>query len=705
MFYYGIVLFRDIKKSHEHRRIVLEQNSHDKKSGVFLSHAASQKNKKRPGIAIFEHALPASHEHLAHLLILFCGAVLVIVFFTAINLAHSGLRLKAEITLAAEAGFETISSGVLALKEKNFSSAEQLFLKASDEFKNVQAQVWFTKPVLPNIEIADPLFEASHALITAGSELSLAGSSFTSVMRNIQVLPQHFFEAQNAAEKSLYGESISQKLAEQIPHLSQALNSLKKADLAFSNIPLTLIPVEVRDRFEFGAQALKSIVDILQNTHEDLPAILTLLGDAEPHTFLLLLQNNAELRPSGGFIGNYVIAETNDGYLVKRELYDVYKADHQLAASIEPPAEIVPVNPQWFMRDSNYSGHFPLSAQKAMWFLEHEGGPGVDTVIAVDQTLFSELLRLTGPIKIPQLNLPLSAENFHTVISYIVEAKLSGKENPKEILAHFLPAFEKAFFSRVDPLDVTNALGLAIKEKHVLGFSRDKEVQAFLQKHGLAGEMKIPAGSEDYLNIVHTSIGGNKSDEYVHESIAHDTVITNDGSLINELTITRSHSWDPVATDKKIKEVLSAFGVPVPSREIFEILGRSPSVHALRIYVPFGSELLESSGEVKTLTDTELNATYFSTTIKVGVADTISTKIRYTLPFKLDLTPAASYKLTVQKQPGQKNIIFKKSISPENRVLHHAHFPKDLGLMGPDGVWRAQIELVEDRKITTIWGK
>ena len=143
-----------------------------------------------------------------------------------------------------------------------------------------------------------------------------------------------------------------------------------------------------------------------------------------------------------------MVVETNDGYITKNNIYDIYSADHKLAEKLLPPSEILPANKEWFMRDSNYSGHFPLSAERAAWFLEKEQGPGVDSVMAIDQTFVTELLRLTGPIKIPELSQPLTAENFSTIVSYVVESKLTGREDPKAILKSFMPIFIQALFKK-----------------------------------------------------------------------------------------------------------------------------------------------------------------------------------------------------------------------------------------------------------------
>ncbi len=229
-------------------------------------------------------------------------------------------------------------------------------------------------------------------------------------------------------------------------------------------------------------------------------------------------------------------------------------------------------------------------------------------------------------------------------------------------------------------------------------------MQAFFERHGLAGMMKTTGPKEDYLNIVHTSVGGNKSDVYVAEDITHDTYIHSDGSLKDELLIKRTHSWNE-KTEQNIKAVAAAFGFSNVSKSVMEILGRSRNLHMLRIYVPAGAKLEDSSDpSVMEHFDKETGKTYFSAAINAPVGQSKTLKIRYSLPFKLDLDPVDKYALSVQKQPGQQNIILQKRMFSESRVLNYKYFPA-AGTFDADGVWMFETELNKDIGFSSVWGK
>lgn len=657
--------------------------------------------KRKPGNSVIL-APKKETNRVRELLYMFAAALAILFALNLVNLINNGLKFKQSLTLTASAGFEKIVNGAINLKNTNFEYATGLFNEAKSIFENIENEAWFVSPSFSGMHMSDPVFDAAGSVISAGKYLSQAGESFTRVAKELQTLPKDFFAAN--AQDLIVRPSLTEKLKSQLPNILQAAQNLDMANASIQKVPTTFIPPTLRERFDFSKTALESLSDFTKSLNTDIPAILTLLGDARPHTYLILLQNNAELRPTGGFIGNYMIIETNDGYITKSKVYDVYGADHELVDVLSPPPEISPVNKRWFLRDSNYSGHFPLSAEKAAWFLEHENGPGVDTVIAIDQSFIRELMRATGDINIPELPRALTADNFSTVLSYIVEAKISGRQNPKAILQSFVPAFEQAMFKKVDPASLIPAISAAIEQKHLLGYSRDADVQDFFRRRKMSGEMKTLLPKEDYLNIVHTSIGGNKSDAYVSEKIAHDTYLQSDGSVIDEVAITRSHKWNS-ATERALKTLVSSFGFEEFSKNLMEILGRSRNLQALRIYVPAGSTIEENSDPaVIVKLDEETGKTYFSAKMEVGTGDEKTLAIRYKLPFKLDLDPVDKYVLTVQKQAGQDNAVIKKSIIPAGRVMNYKYFP-ETGAFDPDGVWSFETELDKDISFTSIWGK
>jgi len=668
------------------------------------------KTKKKLSHIILGHDFRGSHffEQFAGIITVTC---LILFIITGFTIAKRGIHLKKEIADSANSGFESIMQAANEFQQSRFEQAKEIFTQAEKTFAEIQNTAWFTSRSTAGAALHDPAFESAQALIDTGTRLSRAGALFAQISSKLSFLPKQFFE-RNKLPVSLDLPSLTDQIQEQVPIFSQAVTEISAASAAMKRIPDSFIESGLRDRFDFAQNAVNTLHGLISSLEKDLPAILTLLGGKEPHTFLILLQNNAELRPSGGFIGNYMIVETNEGYITKTQVFDVYKADHQLTEKITPPPEIAVVNERWFMRDSNYSGHFPLSAAKAAWFLEKENGPGVDTVIAIDQKTIADLFSLTGPLTIPELSRPLTAENFAHILSYIIESKLTGRTEPKAILQSVIAQFQKSLFSYVEPKTLLPLLQQAIQSKHLLAYSKNEAVEDFFTRHKLAGLLTTPLRNQDYLAIIHTSVSGNKSDTYIDEKIQHDSYLERNGSVVNELFITRTHTWTR-AQEERLINLVASFGLPKPSEQVLQILGRSRNTHMLRIYVPKGSVLLDSEAplgeafapnKVSTQYDSELDATYFSAQMMVPDGEERTLRIKYRLPFELDIDPVDEYKLTVQKQPGQDNITFKKRILPGIKIQSYATFPKN-GTFDADGVWQHESKLQSDAAFSSVWGK
>src|SRR5207249_2837438 len=102
------------------------------------------------------------------------------------------------------------------------------------------------------------------------------------------------------------------------------------------------------------------------------------------------IQDSAELRPTGGFIGNYGLVRLSGGRIADLSFADTGTLDvpyqHSGASSpiVAPFSEYLPFAGWWALRDSNVYPDFPTSARRAAAFTVEEGGAErVDGVIGL----------------------------------------------------------------------------------------------------------------------------------------------------------------------------------------------------------------------------------------------------------------------------------------------------------------------------------
>ncbi len=163
----------------------------------------------------------------------------------------------------------------------------------------------------------------------------------------------------------------------------------------------------------------------------------TIGGFSGKQTYLVLLQNSMELRPTGGFIGSIALVTVENGILDQVSVQDVYVVDGQLKGHVAPPAPIRDVLHQehWYLRDSNWDPDFRLSGERAAWFYQKETGATVDGVIAVSLPFIVDLLKATGPLELSDYPDRITAENFFgKAIFYTQSEFFPGSTQKKDFL-------------------------------------------------------------------------------------------------------------------------------------------------------------------------------------------------------------------------------------------------------------------------------
>ena len=158
-----------------------------------------------------------------------------------------------------------------------------------------------------------------------------------------------------------------------------------------------------------------------------IPILPTLLGIGTPAHYLLEIMDSTELRPGGGFIGNYGIATLSGGRLTAAHITDTYLLDRpfELAGHSIP----FPSTYQWFahyldlsswsLRDSNLDADFATDARYGEMNYEREGGNvPLQGVIAITPYFIEHVLDITGPISVPEYRETVTAQNLISLIHF-----------------------------------------------------------------------------------------------------------------------------------------------------------------------------------------------------------------------------------------------------------------------------------------------
>jgi hypothetical protein len=621
---------------------------------------------------------------------------LMVLTLNGVAVYYEGLDLKEEVASAAYSSYESlVASGP---SEEAFQNAESIFSEA-------QESLWFLQNQREELLAQNKTAESVNSLLTAGEELSEAGAAFMSFVEKAKIISQDLLkEGTNPPSESITAELRAAFDSD----FNLALTNLTAAEQRVQGVESALFPESLKPTIAEAKFQLSELEYVFNEFNEIFPIFLRLLGDEHPQRYLVLLENNHESRPGGGFIGSYLLVDINDGYLDEMSFNDVYEIDGQYYESIEPPGEIAKLTTDWRFRDSNYSPDLAISAAKGAWFLEEEGGPGVDHVITIDLTFVDRLLEIIGPVKIDELPMSLTHDNFSTVISFLVESKHYGEEAPKTILGSFVQAAQDKLRTEAPWLELGQLIQEMAAAKHIAAYSETDHVQEFFEEWGLAGTIPAPKPREDYFALIHTSIGGNKTDAYMTQEITHQTVLDSSGTIQNQVTVTREHHFDSFA-EAQLKNLLSSFGFSEPPDWVLGILGNTPNISAFRVYVPHGATLLTTSlDEVELHYDEDLDLDYFYFTDAVYPDTSETFTLTYELPFQLDYAPLDEYRLNLIKQPGDLGTTFTKIIAGDPSLTHYRSYPEALienAHQDEIGVYEYEFELESDAHLAQLWGR
>lgn len=279
----------------------------------------------------------------------------------------------------------------------------------------------------------------------------------------------------------------------------------------------------------------------LRNMSLEMPE---LLGSDSPKTYLVLFQNNSELRPTGGFIGSFGLLTFEKGRLTDRNMFDVYAADGQLKGHVEPPSAIRKYlgEANWYLRDSNWDPDFSASATKAEWFLDKEIGRSVDGVVGVDFEAIRNLLSLFGPIDIPEAGM-VDAKNLYQKIQDEVEGDFFPGSQKKTNLLVSLSDSVIGKLTEVRPQSyeaIAKVLLSNLNSKHIQVFSHNSVVGDTLENASWDGGVIVPTCGINcqtiWFGTVEANLGVNKVNYYI-ERKSFFTSIYNKGFWENTLEV------------------------------------------------------------------------------------------------------------------------------------------------------------------------
>jgi len=385
--------------------------------------------------------------------------------------------------------------------------------------------------------------------------------------------------------------------------------------------------------------------------------------DGQTHTLLIMMQNNYELRPGGGFLGQYGVLKVKDGAIESFFVEDANLLSQRMTADITPPYPFIKYidTKRWTFRDSNWSPSFPENVTKAEYFYRLSGGrESFEGAVAVNADVLNDVIGVTGPISIPGFG-TFTSDNAAMNLEADVEKDYLGPDVPAELkqarknIMKQLAAQIVSHISSLGDLKKLSDLGLQeLRDKNVQLSFTDAALQKQVEDVHWDGSV-AKDWNQDYLMVVDANMGSLKSDYYMKRSLDYVVDFT-----AEKPTATLTYTYDHTAAHGD---------------------WRTSDYHTwTRVLVPKGSVYVENSrvktGGVSSEDSTNWNKTVFSYKVDALMGQVLPTGISYTLP---PTVTADNYQLLIQKESGTGTIPVTVTVKTKDRTYtQKADLTKDL---------------------------
>lgn len=422
-----------------------------------------------------------------------------------------------------------------------------------------------------------------------------------------------------------------------------------------------------------ATETFEPVVDGLTSAVSGLEAVHGMLGGDVPRSILVALENNAELRGSGGYVASVATGRTEAGALQLEPLQDVVEfADPPAEArSVPAPEEYVkdygPLagNTTQF-RSWNMSPDVPASAEVGASIAAELLGQAPDVVVLLDVPAMRALAELGGGEVLLGGGRSVSPQDLQQ--SLLVDAYDEAGEDTEAQAARRLELQEAASLvvgrllgSDVPALDVVRTLGRLTQQRHLKLWSAVPAEQEVLAELGVAGSVGAPPG-EDLLHVAVNNIGSNKLDVYVDRTVELEAVV---GAEAAE--VTQRVTFTNRAPDDLVSYV-----------EGFERPGTV--VSRVELSLPTTARVTSSTVDGAPMQGTlrqGVDRRRLATRLELPRGATAVVEVRYELPLE-----GADYRLTAIPQPLADDAELRLTVHPDADV----ELVDDEGQALPDGV-------------------
>lgn len=456
--------------------------------------------------------------------------------YTMYTHAHNGVQHLLQV--------KTIFTGLRAhptgfLDITKLHTAQQEFSAAHSDFQQLSLMLNQDQAVGITTKLYPQQVQSVRALSKIGVDVADSGEEL--VKTALVLAPTFRGPLLNDTKKPLVTPQMLILVRNTIKYLLPHLNEIEQLSrsLSFDGLPISN---EQRQQFTLLVQAIPQAQADLTQAYSLLDTLAWVLGVNAPRTLLVQTMDRAELRPTGGFTGQFGELQISGGRLAPFTLKNIapYEENNPNSPNLGQFAPSAyrswwPI-PNWGLRDSNLSADFPTSARIAIDTYHYEFGHQVDGVVLFSPFLIARILQMTGPISLPAYGETITAQNLEERLHYYQldntgirkEEIVEHVENPGQARKLFTASLARTLMDHVRHAPPDELIAIAremlhdLKTRDLQVYVTNPQIEDLLIQQGMAAQMDRSL-THDGLYVVQANVSASKASQYV-QTILHDVV-------------------------------------------------------------------------------------------------------------------------------------------------------------------------------------
>ena len=354
------------------------------------------------------------------------------------------------------------------------------------------------------------------------------------------------------------------------PSISSASAALTTAQESMAEIDTDRLVRQIAEPVEEFQEYLDSLAPTAQTGARAARLLPAMLGADGPRTYLVLFQNTAEMRATGGIAGAFAIVKAEDGRLAiahQGTAGDLGLYFDEPVLDLDPGKEAIYTQRLGrFFTGINLSPDFPTAARLASEMAARAGFE-VDGVVATDPVALSYLLQATGSVRVPGGE--LTSDNAVSVLLSDVYRRIDDQDEQDAFFALTAASIFGVLTSGAgEPVELIDGLAKAADERRLLVWSAREEEQAELHGTVLSGAFDDSAPSASALGVFFNDGTSAKMQYYLRTDVSHVDTVCADRTRYDTLAVTLTSEAPAEAADELPPDVTGVGNTGVPEGSV-----------------------------------------------------------------------------------------------------------------------------------------